>query len=573
MGIVCCLLAQLPITGASERILSSDITNPSPGSTTLSSESSAWSGYGFGIRLSFLLGLLAVELIAVSTWLDTAALTGRSGLIGFVAEWGARLVRSAVVFASILVGFGYLGSRGPVRQLWAKLAHTSIAWGFLLTHTAAMLAFAVLSIRVFSGQSAEWMAAAWLAAGAVGLVSAAFAFLPPGFWWSLLGARWFVLPAAVLISVASSFLENLSRALWSHTAVLTFTIVRALLQPFLSQVVTDTATLMIGSPRFAVTVDQRCSGLEGVGLLFVFMAAWLWFFRDEYRFPQALLAIPGGMLLAWLLNAVRIAALILIGHAGAPAIAAGGFHSQAGWIAFNGIAVAFAVTMRRVPWFSSRELAPAGVRAYNATAVYLAPFLAILTAAMVSRALSSGFEWLYPLRFLAALGVLWHFRHNYSKLDWRFGWSAPLIGCGVFAMWLALDRAAGIPAASPIATGLAHLTQPARVGWIVIRVLAAVITVPIAEELAFRGFLIRRMISPDFESIDPKAFTWIALLVSSLAFGVLHGQRWIAGALAGALYALALLRHGRIGDAIVAHAITNALLAVWVLIGSRWYLW
>jgi CAAX prenyl protease-like protein len=102
---------------------------------------------------------------------------------------------------------------------------------------------------------------------------------------------------------------------------------------------------------------------------------------------------------------------------------------------------------------------------------------------------------------------------------------------------------------------------------------AAMITVPIAEELAFRGFLIRRLMSADFESRTLREFTYISILISSVAFGLMHGDRWIAGTVAGALYAAALVRRGRIGDAVVAHATTNALLAAWVLYSGRWGLW
>jgi len=93
------------------------------------------------------------------------------------------------------------------------------------------------------------------------------------------------------------------------------------------------------------------------------------------------------------------------------------------------------------------------------------------------------------------------------------------------------------------------------------------------EELAFRGFLIRRVISPDFDSLSPRRYTYFAVLVSSVAFGLLHGDRWIAGSVAGLIYAAVFLRRGRIGDAVVAHALTNALLAAWVLWSGRWYLW
>ena len=109
--------------------------------------------------------------------------------------------------------------------------------------------------------------------------------------------------------------------------------------------------------------------------------------------------------------------------------------------------------------------------------------------------------------------------------------------------------------------------------WITFRVLAAVATVPIAEELAFRGFLMRRLLSQDFESVSFRRFSWFALLVSSLAFGLMHGGYWIAGSVAGILFGMAVIRRGRIGEAVVAHATANALLAAYVLAYHKWHLW
>ena len=201
------------------------------------------------------------------------------------------------------------------------------------------------------------------------------------------------------------------------------------------------------------------------------------------------------------------------------------------------------------------------------------PFLMIMAAAMISRAASDGFEWLYPLRFLAAGSALWVFRARYRELDWHFGWVSIATGTVVFALWLALDTASGNHSGKSIGVALQSSPGYVRVGWLTVRTLAAVVTVPIAEELAFRGFLLRRLVSEDFEAVAWRKYTVLALVVSSVAFGLLHGERWLAGSLAGMLYAGAMLWRGRIGDAVVAHATTNALLAAWVLIGQRWSLW
>lgn len=60
--------------------------------------------------------------------------------------------------------------------------------------------------------------------------------------------------------------------------------------------------------------------------------------------------------------------------------------------------------------------------------------------------------------------------------------------------------------------------------------------------------------------------------MSSLLFGLLH-QRLLAGTLAGLVYGLAVYRRGELGDAVVAHAVTNGLLAGWVLGTGSWELW
>jgi CAAX prenyl protease-like protein len=67
-------------------------------------------------------------------------------------------------------------------------------------------------------------------------------------------------------------------------------------------------------------------------------------------------------------------------------------------------------------------------------------------------------------------------------------------------------------------------------------------------------------------------FTWFSFILSSVVFGILHG-RWFAGTLAGLVFALVLYRHKRLSDPIWAHAITNGLIAAYVLSTSTWTMW
>jgi exosortase E/protease (VPEID-CTERM system) len=394
-------------------------------------------------------------------------------------------------------------------------------------------------------------------------------------WLQFLRATGSLWALALVLAVAVGVLGNFIRTLWTPVSSLTFFLAETFLKPFVSGVVADPAAKLLGTPNFQVTIAPQCSGLEGIGLILAFSACWLWLFRRECRFPHALILVPAGVATIFLLNAARIATLILIGNAGAPRIAAGGFHSQAGWIAFNAVAFGFCVAATHVPWIRSAEDAKpvaAAQPSENPSLPYLLPFVTILAVGMLTTAASSDFEWLYPIRFLAAAAVLWTLRKRYLTLNWRFSWFGPSIGIVAFALWIAFDALAKTASADPMPAALASSPSSIRVGWIVFRVLAAVVTVPIAEELAFRGFLLRRIAAPDFEALPLTTFTWLGLAVSSLAFGLLHGHFWFVGTLAGLLYAWAMLRRGHIGEAVIAHATTNAFLVCYVLLFHKWHL-
>jgi CAAX prenyl protease-like protein len=209
--------------------------------------------------------------------------------------------------------------------------------------------------------------------------------------------------------------------------------------------------------------------------------------------------------------------------------------------------------------------------AHNATAAYLMPLLAILAAGMIAHALSSGFELLYPLRLIAAVAVLWLYRASYATFDRNISWRAPAVGVLIAAVWLLFAHFLLPPSSEPLA--LSSLPAPLRVAWLVARTLAATVTVPIAEELAYRGYLLRRLVNADFQSVKFATIRWPALAVCGAAFGIMHGTMWLPAILAGIAYGAIAIKTGRIGEAVVAHATTNALIAAVVLLFDQWQLW
>jgi len=362
-----------------------------------------------------------------------------------------------------------------------------------------------------------------------------------------------------------------SQQLWAAMTGVTFEAVSRLLDWFLPALQTDASTRIIDTGRFAVAIDPICSGLEGMGLMLAFCVVLLLLFRKEYIFPRALILVPAGLLLSFALNVVRIAALVLIGSAGYAGIAVYGFHSQAGWIAFNAAAVGIALVSLRSGWLTHAAAERPNVLSSSPTAVYLLPFLGLLLAGMVSQALSSGFESLYWLRLLAAgiaLAYSWPRLHG---LDWRCTWRGPAAGLIVFGVWILAAHLLLQPAAIPGA--LAALPALPRVSWVAAHLVVSLGAVPIAEELAFRGYLLRRLRIADFESLPPSSVGTWPLLLSSVLFGLCHRAFWLPGIIAGMIYGLVYIRSQRIGEAVAAHATTNALIAVCVIADSQWQLW
>lgn len=499
-------------------------------------------------------------------------------IAALVHSWGPSVARFAIAFSALFATFAFLRNQSELKATSAAVAPEPVRWVLLVAHFAAMGIFSLTSLGVYgnglTARDSNLAAAAWIFAALAAIASAALAFLPWRFWSAMAratGRLWIYVAAAAALTSAAT---GAFRSLWEPASRVTFRMVQLFLGPFVSDMVIQPEALRIGTRRFTVIIADQCSGLEGIALLLVFGCMWLVLFRHESRFPQALVLLPLGVIALFLLNAFRITALILIGNAGAREIAAGGFHSQAGWIAFNSVAFGSSIVARRWRWVSNVAPAPSATTAAessNLTAAFLVPFLAILAAGMISRATSGAFEWLYPLRFFAALIALWIFRQSYKELDWKPTILAPATGLAVFLLWIAVDRISRV--STPMPAALASASPFLRDVWIGLRILGAVLTVPIAEELAFRGFALRRFVSADFDSVKFRSATWLAVLGSSILFGVMHGQQWMLATLAGVAYGLLIRRTGRMGDAVVAHAVTNALLAAFVLLFGQWQLW
>lgn len=210
------------------------------------------------------------------------------------------------------------------------------------------------------------------------------------------------------------------------------------------------------------------------------------------------------------------------------------------------------------------------------------PFIGFILLLACEPLLASALSWLelptqatYLLRTLAAVALLFHYRRDYVELSQAptayQGVIAIASGLLVFAIWILPypQWMGGYVAADSKAL---PLHDAADMFWLVCRWTGSALVVPVIEELFWRAYLLRRLEQAEFMAVSPASVGYYAVAVSSVLFAVEH-QLWLAGLLAGLVYASLYRRFQVLWVAVLAHMVTNAVLGAWVVLGGQWQYW
>ena len=105
--------------------------------------------------------------------------------------------------------------------------------------------------------------------------------------------------------------------------------------------------------------------------------------------------------------------------------------------------------------------------------------------------------------------------------------------------------------------------------FLLVRFAALAMLVPIVEELFLRGWLVRWIENPNWENIGYRGLTLGALLTASIYGVATHPLEAIAAFLWFGLVTWLMVRTGNLWDCVVAHAVTNLLLGIYVIAFAR----
>lgn len=184
--------------------------------------------------------------------------------------------------------------------------------------------------------------------------------------------------------------------------------------------------------------------------------------------------------------------------------------------------------------------------------------------------------WMYLVKTLVGAWLIWESRPFVQEMRWKVSWEAVLTGIVVCVAWIGLDGL--YPRLAKPETLWDPVKQFGAASslawfWNIIRLIGSSMVVPPLEEVFYRSFLYRYFVRLNFLTMPLGQFHGLSFVVTSMIFGLLHPDRWLAGILCGMAYQGLTIYKNRLGDAMTAHATTNFLLGVWVIWKGDWSFW
>ncbi len=402
--------------------------------------------------------------------------------------------------------------------------------------------------------------------GVLATLGGLFCLLQPQKWRMWLKTDGLLLALICVLAAMIPYLAKLIEPIWAIElmSTATFQAVAFLLSALNQDVFVDPVRAWIGLPNFVVAVASQCSGIEGLALITGFMAIYAILFRATLRQGRYWGVLwPLALLISWVFNIVRIAALIMIGEYIAPDLAVNGFHSFAGWLLFTILAIGVLLVAQSIPALHcGGPLAERnGKLRGDPVAALIVPFILFMLSGVIVQAFWQYPALGYPLQVaIMGGGLFWMRRALFAQIQLSI--DPVSIGMGLLVgliwVWFSDD-----PQGNTL--GVDTLGGTALIVWVLCRTLGTTLLVPLIEEAFFRGYILRRL-----DTGKPLART-VAVALSTLLFGLLHGRIILAG-IAGLLFAAAMLRRGRLGDAVLAHMVANTAIASAAWLTGQWSL-
>jgi len=220
----------------------------------------------------------------------------------------------------------------------------------------------------------------------------------------------------------------------------------------------------------------------------------------------------------------------------------------------------------------------------RAALLRILPFAVFMLMLAVRGALpedgSAGLDprWVYGWTVLLVSGLLLWFWREYGELVAQTQPSlreaALAVGVGLVVFWLWTSLNEPWMRLGEATAGFRPVDPEGQIVWplVAVRWVGATLVVPVMEELFWRSYLMRWIEGAQFEAVPPQRVGMKAIVLSTFVFMLAH-TLWLAAIVAGLAYAWLYRRTGKLWVPILAHAVTNGILGVWVVFSGNWGYW
>ena len=205
--------------------------------------------------------------------------------------------------------------------------------------------------------------------------------------------------------------------------------------------------------------------------------------------------------------------------------------------------------------------------------------------------------WLYPAQTILCGALLIKFWAVYRLQAPKMTGFTVITAILMLIFWISPQLVFGPGLAAAQARGLFLWISPQKVSWlswrlegfdptvfkatpalyftiVAVRFIRLAVIVPFVEEIFWRGFLLRYLVNEDFESVPPGTFTWLSFCLVTAAFCMEHQYADYPGALvAGLLFNFIYYRTRSLSSCILAHAVANFLLGIYIMRTGQWGFW
>lgn len=200
-------------------------------------------------------------------------------------------------------------------------------------------------------------------------------------------------------------------------------------------------------------------------------------------------------------------------------------------------------------------------------------------------------QWLFPVQTLLTLGLLICFRRHYAFRPCDGPGLAVIVGAFGIAVWIApgfLFRYFEMNESGLKYLGFARRTEGFNPGlvaadgsWlygaiVLMRFVRLVVVVPLAEEIFWRGFLMRYLVNShgDFWTVPFGQYHgWSFVIVTALFTAAHAAVDYAAAIVFGSLIYFLAVRTKSLTACVLAHAVANLILGIYVMNTAQWGYW